>query len=124
MHAQRKVIKIIAGVLMHEIEEMSSNTSPEERSRKIDEAIRLGYSYGLTYPLIDDLLDSKVLSLEEKNRYSELIRTTLITGNVPELGEWVGMNSDLVRYVHSELRIALSILKAISDLKPRNPFSS
>ncbi|WP_242837415.1 polyprenyl synthetase family protein [Desulfitobacterium metallireducens] len=111
VHAQRKVIKIIAGVLMHEIEEMSSNTSPEERSRKIDEAIRLGYSYGLTYPLIDDLLDSKVLSLEEKKRYSELIRTTLITGNVPELGEWIGMNSDLVKYVHSELSDSFEYIK-------------
>ncbi len=110
--AQRKVIKIIAGVLMHETEEMSSNTSPEERSRTMDEAIRLGYAYGITYPLIDDLLDSKVLSLEEKNRYSSLIRTTLITGNVPELGEWVGNNSELVRYVHSELKDNFEYIKS------------
>jgi hypothetical protein len=62
-HAQRKVLKIIAGVLMHESEELSKKTQPqkgdekeskEEHSRKMDIAIRLGYSYGLTYPLIDD----------------------------------------------------------------------
>jgi geranylgeranyl pyrophosphate synthase len=111
-HAQRKLIKIIAGVLMHEIEEMDEKTMPEVRARKMDEAIRLGYSYGLTYPLVDDLLDSKVLSAEEKNRYSDLIRTTLITGNVPELGEWAGKNSDLVRYVHSELRDNFEYIKA------------
>ncbi|MHB8127187.1 MAG: polyprenyl synthetase family protein [Desulfitobacteriaceae bacterium] len=111
-HAQRKMIKIIAGVLMHEMEEMDDKTSPEVRSRKMDEAIRLGYSYGLTYPFIDDLLDSKVLSPKEKNRYSNLIRTTLITGYVPELGEWAGKNSDLVRYVHSELRDSFEYIKA------------
>jgi len=111
-HAQRKLIKIIAGVLMHEIEDMGEITTPEVRARKLDEAIRLGYSYGLTYPLVDDLLDSNVLSTEEKYRYSDLIRTTLITGNVPELGEWVGKNSDLVQYVHSELRDNFEYIKA------------
>ena len=57
--AQRKLIKIIAGVLMHVNEEMDDEISPEERSQRLDEAIRLGYSYGLTYPFIDDLLDAK-----------------------------------------------------------------
>ncbi len=111
-HAERKLIKIIAGVLMHEIEEMGDKISPEERAQKLDKAIRLGYSYGLTYPFIDDLLDANVLSPEEKNRYSDLIRTTLITGSVPELGEWTGKNSDLARYVHSELRDAFEYIKS------------
>lgn len=117
-HAQRKLLKIIAGVLMHEIEEMSDKTLSEVHSQKMDEAIRLGYSYGLTYPLIDDLLDSKVLSLEEKKRYSLLIRTTLVTGNVPELGDWEGTNSDLIRYVHSELQENFEYIKA--HLGPEN----
>jgi len=111
-HAQRKLLKIIAGVLMHEIEEMDDKTTAEMRARKLDEAIRLGYSYGLTYPLVDDLLDSKVLSTEEKSRYSDLIRTTLITRSVPEFGEWPGKNHDLVRYVHSELRDNFEYIKA------------
>jgi hypothetical protein len=111
-HAKRKLIKIIAGVLMHEIEEMDNETSPQERAQKLDKAIRLGYSYGLTYPFIDDMLDASVLSPEEKNRYSDLIRTTLLTGSVPELGEWNGKNSDLARYIHSELRDAFEYIKA------------
>ena len=74
-HAQRKLIKIIAGVVMHAIEEMEEDLLPTERSRQLNEAIRLGYAYGLTYPFIDDLLDSKVLSENEKGAYSELIRT-------------------------------------------------
>ncbi|GIM30634.1 hypothetical protein CPJCM30710_33000 [Clostridium polyendosporum] len=110
--AQRKLIKIIGGVIMHQVEEMGDDISPEERTRKLDEAIRLGYSYGLTYPFIDDLLDAKVLSAKEKKQYSDLIRTTLITGAVPELGEWDGNNIYLIRYIHSELRDAFEYIKA------------
>jgi geranylgeranyl pyrophosphate synthase len=110
-HAQRKVIKIIAGVLMHEMEETSIRNRKDGHSRKLDEAIRLGYSYGLTYPLIDDLLDSKVLSQEEQNRYSELIRTTLLTGEVPELGEWEGKNKHFIKYIHSELSDSFEYIK-------------
>ncbi|MEH7011025.1 polyprenyl synthetase family protein [Neobacillus niacini] len=111
-HAQRKLIKIIAGVLMHEIEEMGIEISPKERSQKLDRAIKLGYSYGLTYPFIDDLLDANVLSDNEKKQYSELIRTTLITGDVPEVGEWAEKNKNLITYVHSELREAFEFIKA------------
>ncbi|WP_410489335.1 polyprenyl synthetase family protein [Bacillus sp. DTU_2020_1000418_1_SI_GHA_SEK_038] len=112
VQAQRKLIKIIAGVLMHELEEMDEEASPEERTQKLDKAIRLGYSYGLTYPFIDDLLDSGVLSEKEKKQYSDLIRTTLITGSVQELGEWTGKNKELIRYIHSELRDAFEYIKA------------
>lgn len=110
--AKRKLIKIIVGVLMHTIEEMGEKTLPEVRARNLDQAIRLGYSYGLTYPFIDDLLDANVLSPEEKNRYSDLIRTTLITGSVPELGVWNEKNGNLARYVHSELRDAFEYIKS------------
>ncbi|MFL6518101.1 MAG: polyprenyl synthetase family protein, partial [Bacillus sp. (in: firmicutes)] len=109
--AQRKLIKIIAGVLMNEIEEMGDQISPEERSKKLDKAIRIGYSYGLTYPFIDDLLDASVLTAKEKIQYSNLIRTTLITGAVPELGEWNGKTKDLIQYIHSELREAFEYIK-------------
>jgi geranylgeranyl pyrophosphate synthase len=115
-NAQRKLIKIIAGVLMNEIEEMGSELAPEERKHKLDAAIRLGYSYGLTYPFIDDLLDAKVLTSKEEKQYSDLIRTTLITGAVPELGEWTGNNVNLIRYIHSELREAFQYIK--SQLRP------
>ncbi|KMT20770.1 polyprenyl synthetase family protein [Clostridium cylindrosporum] len=110
-HAQRKLIKIIAGVIMHQLEEMGDEVSSKERSHKLDVAIRLGYSYGLTYPFIDDLLDAKVLCPEEEEQYSDLIRTTLITGSVPELEEWTGSNGDLIRYIHSELREAFEYIK-------------
>ncbi|QED50026.1 polyprenyl synthetase family protein [Cytobacillus dafuensis] len=110
--AQRKLIKIIVGVIMHVVDVMGDDISAEDRKQKLDEAIRLGYYYGLTYPFIDDLLDAKVLSEKEKRQYSQLIRTTLITGDVPELGEWTGENSDLIQYIHSELREAFEYIKA------------
>ena len=120
--AQRKLIKIIAGVLMHELEEMSEETSSEERKHKLDKAIRLGYSYGLTYPFIDDLLDSEVLSDKEKKQYSDLIRTTLITGSVPELGKWTEKTKELIGYIYSELREAFDYIKAHQRPETLNSF--
>lgn len=111
--AERKLIKMIAGVLMHALEEMQNQeVSSEERIQKLNEAIRIGYYYGLTYPFIDDLLDAKILSPEEQDTYVHLIRTTLVTGNVPELGEWSGENASFIQYVHSELREAFQYIKA------------
>lgn len=79
--AQRKLIKIIIGVILHVMEEMDDTVLPVERARRLDEAIRLGYSYGLTYPFIDDLLDSQVLTVEEKEQYSRMIRAALLSGS-------------------------------------------
>ncbi|HWL22168.1 MAG TPA: polyprenyl synthetase family protein [Ureibacillus sp.] len=110
LNARRKLIKIIAGVMMH-VKEMDNSYSEEERAQKYEDAIRLGYSYGLTYPFIDDLLDSHVLDLDEKKRYSDLIRTTLMTGNVPDFGEWPGKNGALMQYIQTELKEAFNYLK-------------
>ncbi len=111
-HAQRKLIKIIIGVILHVMEEMDEAMSPVERSRRLDEAIRLGYSYGLTYPFIDDLLDSQLLTVQEKEQYSHMIRTALLTGSVPELGDWTGDHMKFIRYIHSELSDAFEYIKA------------
>jgi len=113
-HAQRKLIKIIVGVVMHAIEEVEESPNdlfPAERARRLDHAIRLGYSYGLTYPYIDDLLDSGVLNDQEKERYSRMIRSALLTGTVPALGTWSGSNMNLIRFIHAELREAFEYIK-------------
>jgi geranylgeranyl pyrophosphate synthase len=107
---------------MHVIEEMDNGISPEERIQKLDEAIRLGYSYGLTYPFIDDLLDADVLSPKEKKQYSDLIRTTLITRSVPELFDWSGKNKELIHNIHSELRDAFEYIKAHQPLESETYF--
>ncbi|OAB40429.1 polyprenyl synthetase family protein [Paenibacillus antarcticus] len=121
-HAQRKLIKIIIGVILHVMEEMDEEISQEERSRRLDEAIRLGYSYGLTYPFIDDLLDSGVLNKQEKEQYSQMIRTALLTGSIPELEEWVGNNKDLIHYVHAELSEAFEYIKRHQRAETQNTF--
>ena len=110
--AKRKLIKLIAGVIMHQLDDFSDDTLPEERTRKLDEAIRLGYSYGLTYPFIDDLLDSNVLNVQEKNQYTDFIRTTLLTGSVPSIETWTGSNKKLIQFIHTELNYAFHYIKA------------
>ena len=109
--AQRKLIKIILGVVLHVNDELDETTPIPERSMRFDAAIRLGYSYGLTYPFIDDLLDSQALTTQEKEQYSLMIREALLTGIVPDIGEWDGENKDVIRYVHSELREAFEYIK-------------
>lgn len=109
--AQRKLMKIIVGVVLHVIEDMDDTVSPAERSARLDDAIRLGYSYGLTYPFIDDLLDSGILNAQEKEQYSHMIRTALLTGTVPKPGEWSGDNMELISFVHAELRDAFEYIK-------------
>ncbi|KGE17035.1 polyprenyl synthetase family protein [Paenibacillus wynnii] len=122
-HAQRKLIKIIIGVIMHVVEEMDVGISSEERAQRLDEAIRLGYSYGLTYPFIDDLLDSGVLTDGEKELYSSMIRTALLTGVVPELSGWAGSNNmEIIQYVHSELRDAFEYIKEHQRLETQETF--
>lgn len=120
--AQRKLIKIIAGVVMQVIEEMEDEILPEERTERLEKAIRLGYAYGLTYPFIDDLLDAKILSPSEERKYSELIRTTLITGVVPDLGEWTGKNKELIEYIHTELREAFLYIRDHQEAATRDTF--
>ena len=110
-HAQRKLIKIIFGVVLHVIEDMDDSLTPAERSKQLGEAIRLGYSYGLTYPFIDDLLDSSVLTDAEKEQYSRMIRTSLLTGTVPKLSEWSGSSMELIQYIHAELREAFEYIR-------------
>ncbi|MGG3797635.1 polyprenyl synthetase family protein [Metabacillus fastidiosus] len=120
--AQRKLIKIIGGVMMHVMEDMEDEPLSQERMKKLDEGIRLGYSYGLTYPFIDDLLDSAVLSDKEKRQYSDLMRTAIMTGSVPELNEWTGSNEELLRFIHSELRDAFEYIKNHQQSERRNNF--
>ncbi|MFF2479928.1 polyprenyl synthetase family protein [Paenibacillus sp. NPDC058071] len=112
-HAIRKLIKIMIGVVMHTEEEIAGLSLPKaERARRLDEAIRLGYCYGLTYPLIDDLLDSGILNEREQEHYSRMIRTALASGTAPVLGHWSGSHTELIRFVHAELRDAFDYMKS------------
>ncbi|WP_159886057.1 polyprenyl synthetase family protein [Paenibacillus puerhi] len=120
-HAQRKLIKIIVGVVLHAMEEMNDQSSVE-RVRTLDKAIRLGYSYGLTYPFIDDLLDAQILTDPEKAQYSRMIRTALLTRAVPEPGEWAGDKRAMLQYVHAELKEAFEYIERHQQPETRHLF--
>lgn len=120
--AQRKLIKIIIGVILHVMEEMDDGVPPVERSKRIDEAIRLGYSYGLTYPFIDDLLDSSVLTEQEKEQYSHMIRIAILNRVVPEMGEWSGDNMPFIQFVHSELKEAFEYIRGYQREEMQDAF--
>lgn len=110
INAQRKLLKIIAGVYLHFKEDLEHQYDEEERKEKLAAAIRLGYSYGLTYPFIDDLLDSKILTDEEQMQFSNSIRNALITGEVPTI-HWTGKNKKLLDFVQKELKECFHIIK-------------
>lgn len=122
VNAQRKLMKIIGGVVMHYREELLEGLNYTERAQKISEAIRLGYSYGLTYPFIDDLLDSNILSPNEKEQYSNFIRTTLTTGSVPPFENWTGSNHSLMKFIHAELSEAFDYIKLYQSPNKRVQF--
>lgn len=110
--SKRKLIKIIAGVIMHQADEWSDETPAAVRREKLDQAIRLGYAYGLTYPFVDDLLDSGVLSEEEQEKFSNMLRSALLTGKVPELGTWTGENKQLLEHIYKELSEAFKYIRS------------
>jgi|GEM_PF-28112 len=110
-HAQRKLMKIIVGVVLHALEELGEEADADLRARTIDRAIRLGYAYGLTYPFIDDLLDSAALTDVEKLRYAEAIRMVLLTGEVGQLRETIPEERPLLAYVYAELSEAFALIK-------------
>lgn len=120
--AQRKLIKIIIGVILHVMEEMDDDVPRVERSKRIGEAIRLGYSYGLTYPFIDDLLDSSVLTDQEKEQYSKMIRIAILNRVVPEMGEWSGENMPFIQFVHSELKEAFEYIRGYQREEMQDAF--
>ncbi|MFI2855876.1 polyprenyl synthetase family protein [Paenibacillus sp. JSM ZJ436] len=121
-HAQRKLIKLIAGVVMHALEELGEDVPAEERSRRLGEAIKLGYSYGLTYPFIDDLLDSDVLSPEDNLQYAQMIRQALVTGIVPEPGDWARQHEQLAAFIYRELKSAFEYIQSIQRDETRSAF--
>ena len=123
-NAQRKLVKIIAGVILHAYDEMGEEIQGDARAAKLDEAIRLGYAYGLTYPFVDDLLDSNYLTSEEKEQYSSMIRTALITREIPALGDWAEDKKELIAYIHAELSEAFAYIKSHQTSEALNTFFS
>ena len=101
----RKLLKVIAGVLMNQWQSQGDEADFEQ-------GIRLGYYYGLTYPLIDDLQDSRVLTAVQKLRFNQALEQSILQGEVirpesdtePEAPSWLD-------YVFDELAEAFSFIR-------------
>ncbi|WP_119394454.1 polyprenyl synthetase family protein [Salinibius halmophilus] len=96
----RKLLKVIAGVLLNEWQQKGANAN-------FDRAIRLGYYYGLTYPLIDDLLDSQALSEADKQLLDQTLEKSLQQGFV----EAINTNNAWLNYAFDELAEAFDYIK-------------
>ncbi|MET1254330.1 polyprenyl synthetase family protein [Aliikangiella maris] len=111
-HAMRKLVKIIAGVVLHQLLAMPADLNRTDRRRKLAQAIKLGYSYGLTYPFIDDLQDSATaLSQQEKQQFNQAIRQSLIQGKVVTCPPFRAENQAAMRFVYQSLSEAFETIK-------------
>lgn len=122
--AKRKIMKIIAGVVMHEFEELDGELSKETRRQLLDQAVRTGYYYGLTYPLIDDVLDADMLTASEKESFAYFIRQTLLTGEVNPVkaADWQDNHWEFISAVYKELSEAFHYLKFCQPAENRQVF--
>lgn len=108
----RKLVKIVAGVALHQIMAMPDKLSKKQKAQKIERAIQLGYCYGLTYPFIDDLQDSsEALSREEQLLFNSAIRESLMTGTVVTCPEFSEQNKSSMQFIYSELKSAFELIK-------------
>ncbi len=110
----RKLVKIIAGVVMHQFIDMPKGISEEKRKQQLDQAIRLGYSYGLTYPFIDDLQDSNsALTADEKQQFNQTIRKSIIDGRVAAFPNFSELTRNKMTFIYNELSEAFSLIKRV-----------
>lgn len=111
-HGMRKLVKIIAGVVLHQFVDLDEDESDVVKRRKLDQAIRLGYCYGLTYPFIDDLQDSSnTLDSNEKDVFNQAIRQSLIQGKAVECPEFSSQNQPQMDFIYRELTQAFEYIK-------------
>ncbi len=69
-----KMVKVMAGVMGYCIDEIDFKQPKEVIETKVFKAIQAGYYFGLTYPLVDDVMDSKAhLSQKQKKTANDLM---------------------------------------------------
>ncbi|WP_185964517.1 polyprenyl synthetase family protein [Aliikangiella marina] len=122
-NGMRKLVKIIAGVVMHQLIDMPKSTSPKRRKRLIEKAIKLGYYYGLTYPLVDDLQDSaSALNCQEKDSFNQAIRNSLVSGKVVEFPEFSAKNQSRMRFIYRELGESFEYIRSAQSAQKAQQF--
>lgn len=105
----RKLVKVIVGILMHHMTE--DETSSDNTPQQLTKVVQLGYAYGLTYPFVDDLLDSNdLLSEADKATFSQALRQTLLTGKVVAYPSFEN-DSEQLRAIYKELKWAFEFIQ-------------
>ena len=104
----RKLVKVVAGVLVHHL--VLSDDDNKNDPDKLSEIVQLGYAYGLTYPFVDDLLDSdSFLSPSDKVLFSDTLQSTLRHRKVPKYPAFKD-DSPALRAIYDELKWAFEFL--------------
>nr|WP_168711038.1 polyprenyl synthetase family protein [Ningiella ruwaisensis] len=103
----RKLVKVVAGVLMHQLIE-----NPDASSEDLDKSIKLGYCYGLTYPFVDDLLDSNHLLANDADKalFTQALRRTLQNGEVAPMPAFSD-NVERLQQIYEELKWAFEYIQ-------------
>ncbi|WP_246722783.1 polyprenyl synthetase family protein [Aliikangiella sp. G2MR2-5] len=111
-NGMRKLVKIIAGVILHQLIDLPQELDKKSLARRLDKAIRLGYCYGLTYPLVDDLQDSsKALSFQDKQKFNQAIKQSFLQGKVVDCPEFSKDVQESMKFVYRELRESFETIK-------------
>lgn len=122
-HMIRKIVNFSAEVMLNQFQNMDNNLPKAERTKKLQDAIRIGYYYSITYPFIDDLLEAdSILNEKERFQFSDALEKTLKTGNVPEMKVPEGQNKKFTSFVYSELKEAFKEIKASIPEENRKSF--
>jgi len=108
----RKLVKVIAGVVMHAMVEQKF-TNREQQVEHLDRAITLGYCYGITYPFIDDVQDSTDLSSKEHQLFKDCIVASLTDKQSSKLPVFSEKNRVFMHHVYVKLDEALTLIKKL-----------
>lgn len=68
-----KMVKVLLGMIAHSAISIPSGSSCEEINNILLKSVKLGYYWGVTYPLLDDVIDSNVLSKKELTLLKEIV---------------------------------------------------
>jgi len=122
-NGMRKLVKIIAGVVLHQLVDSDDIDSPTEKSDKLSHAIKLGFSYGITYPLIDDLQDSATALDEiDKHKFNQAIRQSLLNGKVVDCPKFKESNQLKMERIYTELREAFELIRGVQSSEQAKRF--
>ena len=122
-NGMRKLVKIIAGVVLHQLVDSDESDSAKEKSDKLSNAIKLGFSYGITYPLVDDLQDSSAaLNGSDKEKFNQAIRQSLLNGQVVDCPAFSKSNQSKMEAIYRELREAFKLIRSLQSTTQARKF--